>query len=107
MSNITLAMMQEIEVEAQAVLDSYNLEVDKLKVEAQKELEAIGQAYDQETEREVTSLKEKSIQELAVLHQEMEGTIVQNQRAVREALTDKKESLVEAIVEKVVARYGH
>ncbi|MET3558855.1 V/A-type H+-transporting ATPase subunit G/H [Streptococcus rupicaprae] len=107
MANTTLAMMQAIEAEAQAVLDSYELEIAELKEQAEKDLAAIAQTYDQETAEEVAKQEENAEADLAHLRQEIQATISANEAAVREALTDRRDDLVQAIVEKVVARYGH
>ncbi|MGT2755698.1 hypothetical protein [Streptococcus ovuberis] len=107
MANTTLAMMQAIEAEAQAVLAGYELEIDTLKKQAEQDLSALAQAYDQETTEEVARQEEIAQVELERLRQEIQATISANEAAVREALTDRKDDLVQAIVEKVVARYGH
>ncbi len=107
MANATLAMMQEIEMEAQAVLDSYEQEIAGLREAAEKDLADIAAQYDRDTQTEVSNLKALAEQEIDTLRQEIQGTIAQNEAAVREALTDKKDDLVQAIVDKVVASYGH
>ncbi|MDQ0223296.1 hypothetical protein [Streptococcus moroccensis] len=107
MANATLQMMQEIEAEAQAVLDTYEQEIARLKDAADQQLAVIGQEYDHETKQQIDALQSSADEEIQKLRQEIQATIAQNETAVREALTDKKDDLVQAIVDKVVANYGH
>ncbi len=107
MAQSTLKIMQEIEAAAQAVLDDYERQKDAFKDSLSKDLEKIGQAYDQETQLQLADLEASSQKELVILRDELTETIAQNEQTVRRVLTDKKDELVQTIVDKVVERYGN
>ena len=46
-------------------------------------------------------------EKLVALAKDLDETVARNDAKVQQAMTDKRAGLVEAIVEKVVASYGH
>ena len=103
MENTTLEKMQEIEQAAEEVLSEYDNQITILRDQQEEKLKSLSLAYDQETAATVQSLIEKKKKEIESLEQDVAVTIQKNQAA----LTDKKADLVQAIVDKVVKRYGH
>lgn len=107
MENTTLEKMQEIERAAEEVLSEYDNQITLLRDRQEEKLKSLSLAYDQETTVTVQSLIEKKKKEIEGLEQDVAVTIQKNQEKVEAALTDKKADLVQAIVDKVVKRYGH
>ena len=107
MENTTLEKMQEIERAAEEVLSEYDNQITLLRDRQEEKLKSLSLAYDQETIATVQSLIEKKKKEIEGLEQDVAVTIQKNQEKVEAALTDKKADLVQAIVDKVVQRYGH
>jgi hypothetical protein len=107
MENTTLEKMQEIEHAAEEVLSEYDNQITMLRDQREEKLKSLSLAYDQETAVAVQSLIEKKKKEIESLEQDVSVTIQKNQEKVEAALTDKKADLVQAIVDKVVKRYGH
>lgn len=107
MENTTLEKMQEIEQAAEEVLSEYDNQITILRDQQEEKLKSLSLAYDQETAATVQSLIEKKKKEIESLEQDVSVMIQKNQEKVEAALTDKKADLVQAIVDKVVKRYGH
>lgn len=107
MTNTTLEKMQEIERAAENVLADYESQIKSLRDQQAEKLQELSLVYDKETEVSVQSLTKKKEEEIKKLEQDLELTVQSNQEKVEAALTDKKADLVRAIVEKVVAAYGH
>lgn len=107
MENTTLEKMQEIERAAEEVLSEYDNQITMLRDQQEEKLKSLSLVYDQETAAAVQSLIEKKKKEIESLEQDVSVTIQKNQEKVEAALTDKKADLVQAIVDKVVKRYGH
>ena len=107
MTNTTLEKMQEIEQVAEKVLVDYESQIKSLRDQQAEKLQELSLAYDKETEVSVQSLTKKKEEEIKKLEQDLELTVQSNQEKVEAALTDKKADLARAIVEKVVAAYGH
>ena len=107
MENTTLEKMQEIEQAAEEVLSEYDNQITLLRDRQEEKLKSLSLVYDQETAATVQSLIEKKKKEIESLEQDVSVTIQKNQEKVEAALTDKKADLVQAIVDKVVKRYGH
>ena len=107
MTNATLEQMQEIEQAADEVLAGYKSQIQELREQAASNLQQLGQSYDEEKERLVTELKERSERELAVLTQDLEQTRQENEEKAQAALSNKKEVLLQMIVDRVVEKYGH
>ena len=107
MTNATLEQMQEIEQAADEVLAGYKSQIQELREQAASNLKQLGQSYDEEKERLVDELKERSERELAVLTQDLEQTRQENEEKAQAALSNKKEVLLQMIVDRVVEKYGH
>ena len=107
MTNATLEQMQEIEQAADEVLAGYKSQIQELREQAASNLKQLGQSCDEEKERLVTELKERSERELAVLTQDLEKTRQENEEKAQAALSNKKEVLLQMIVDRVVEKYGH
>ncbi|PRT67022.1 hypothetical protein [Streptococcus anginosus] len=107
MTNATLEQMQEIEQAADEVLAGYKSQIQELREQAASNLKQLRQSYDEEKERLVTELKERSERELAVLTQDLEQTRQENEEKAQAALSNKKEVLLQMIVDRVVEKYGH
>lgn len=107
MANATLEVMQDIEFAATSVLAEYDDKIAKLRSQLQAELDRKVRSYEDDTNRQVQELSEKGQQHLADLKEALALTIKENDAKVRRALTDKKDDLVQQIVDKVVAQYGN
>ena len=107
MENTTLEKMQEIERAAEEVLSEYDNQITLLRDRQEEKLKSLSLVYDQETAAAVQSLIEKKKKVIESLEQDVSVMIQKNQEKVEAALTDKKADLVQAIVDKVVKRYGH
>ena len=107
MANATLEMMQEIEQAAEEVLASYQAQAQELRDQLDQDLSQLATAEDEKTQQELAEVERSSKEEVARLQADLEVTMAQNDARVRAALTDRKEALVQSIVEKVVATYGH
>ena len=107
MANETLEKMQEIETAAEEVLMGYRTQAQELRQQVDENLRKLALTYDDETQKLAEELTATSQQKLVLLQQDLEQTTQQNEDKVVAALTDKKEDLARAIVEKVVEAYGH
>ena len=103
MANATLEMMQEIEMAAEAVVASYEDQVQDLRQQLGDHLQEVAASYDKETAKLVAEREEYSKTTIASL----EVTSQRNDEKVQQAMTDKRSALVDEIVEKVVATYGN
>lgn len=107
MATTSLETIQAIEAEAQAILASYQNQIKDLENKLQSDLTALAQVYDQETEAAVANLQKEASAEIEALRQKNDVLIDSNQKALKAALTDQKETLVKEILDKVVNYYGH
>ena len=107
MTNATLEQMQEIEQAADEVLAGYKSQIQELREQAASNLFLFVFFFDEEKERLVTEFKERSERELAVLTQYLEQTRQENEEKAQAALSNKKEVLLQMIVDRVVEKYGH
>ena len=89
MANATLEMMQEIEMAAEAVVASYEDQVQDLRQQL------------------VAEREESSRATIASLEADLAVTSQRNDEKVQQAMTHKRAALVDEIVEKVVATYGN
>ena len=89
------------------MLSEYDNQITLLRDRQEEKLKSSSLVYDQETAATVQSLIEKKKKEIESLEQDVSVMIQKNQEKVEAALTDKKADLVQAIVDKVVKRYGH
>ena len=106
MSNATLEMMQEIEQAAQAVIATYEDQVEQVRTDSRDRLATVAQHYDEETKQLVAEAETSAQEKLVALAKDLDETVARNDAKVQQAMTDKRAGLVEAIVEKVVASYG-
>ena len=104
MTNATLEQMQEIERAADEVLAGYQHQIRELQNQAASDLKQLGRAYDEEKQQLLIELKEQSEKEIASLTQDLEKT---KQEKVQAALSNKKEALLQMIVDRVVEKYGN
>lgn len=107
MSNATLEMMQEIEQSAQGVIATYEEQVEQVRTDSRDRLAIVAQHYDEETKQLVAEAETNAQEKLVALAKDLDETVARNDAKVQQAMTDKRAGLVEAIVEKVVASYGH
>lgn len=107
MANATLEMMQEIEMAAEAVVASYEDQVQDLRQQLGDHLQEVVASYDKETAKLVAEREESSKAMIASLEADLAVTSRRNDEKVQQAMTDKRAALVDEIVEKVVATYGN
>ena len=107
MSNATLEMMQEIEQAAQGVIATYEDQVEHVRTDSRDRLATVAQHYDEETKQLVAEAETNAQEKLVALAKDLDETVARNDAKVQQAMTAKRAGLVEAIVEKVVASYGH
>ena len=107
MTNATLEQMQEIERAADEVLASYKSQIQELREQASSNLKQLEKAYDEEKQQLLVELKEQSEKEIANLTQDLEKTRQENEEKAQAALSNKKEVLLQMIVDRVVEKYGH
>ena len=91
MANATLEMMQEIEMAAEAVVASYEDQVQDLRQQLGDHLQEVAASYDKETAKLVAEREESSKATIASLEADLAVTSQRN----------------DEIVEKVVATYGN
>lgn len=107
MTNATLEQMQEIEQAADEVLAGYKSQIQELREQAASNLKQLEKAYDEEKQQLLVELKEQSEKEIANLIQDLEKTRQENEEKAQAALSNKKEVLLQMIVDRVVEKYGH
>ena len=107
MTNATLEQMQEIEQAADEVLAGYKSQIQELREQAASNLKQLEKAYDEEKQQLLVELKEQSEKEIANLTQDLEKTRHENEEKAQAALSNKKEVLLQMIVDRVVEKYGH
>ncbi|MGT2887523.1 hypothetical protein N1495_06260 [Streptococcus didelphis] len=102
-----LSIMNTIEEEAKVIYDSYEKQKEELAAASKAELEAIRQSYEQET-KDLLAAKEKELSaQKTQLERESKEKIDKNEAYMQALLADKKDKLVNQIVDKVVETYGH
>ena len=99
--------MQEIEQAADEVLASYKSQIQELREQASSNLKQLEKVYDEEKQQLLVELKEQSEKEIANLTQDLEKTRQENEEKAQAALSNKKEVLLQMIVDRVVEKYGH
>lgn len=107
MTNATFEQMQEIEQAADEVLAGYKSQIQELREQASSNLKQLEKAYDEEKQQLLVELKEQSEKEIANLTQDLEKTRQENEEKAQAALSNKKEVLLQMIVDRVVKKYGH
>lgn len=107
MTNATLEQMQEIEQAADEVLAGYKSQIQELREQASSNLKQLEKVYDEEKQQLLVELKEQSEKEIANLTQDLEKTRQENEEKAQAALSNKKEVLLQMIVDRVVEKYGH
>lgn len=107
MTNATFEQMQEIEQAADEVLASYKSQIQELREQASSNLKQLEKVYDEEKQQLLVELKEQSEKEIANLTQDLERTRQENEEKAQAALPNKKEVLLQMIVDRVVEKYGH
>ena len=107
MTNATLEQMQEIEQAADEVLAGYKSQIQELREQASSNLKQLEKVYDEEKQQLPVELKEQSEKEIANLTQDLEKTRQENEEKAQAALSNKKEVLLQMIVDRVVEKYGH
>ena len=93
MANATLEMMQD--------------QVQDLRQQLGDHLQEVAASYDKETAKLVAEREESSKATIASLEADLAVTSQRNDEKVQQAMTDKRATLVDEIVEKVVATYGN
>ena len=107
MANATLEMVQGVERAGEAVVGSYEGQVQKLRQQLGGHLQGVAASYDKETAKLVAEREESSKATIASLEADLAVTSQRNDEKVQQAMTDKRAALVDEIVEKVVATYGN
>ncbi|WP_159549102.1 hypothetical protein [Streptococcus halichoeri] len=107
MTNSILALMTQIETEAQAIQDSYEREIQDYARERQLELEEVKQQCDQEIQKCLEQEEAALAKELKVQTTHLTDTLTKNGAQVQAILKQKKRTLASQIVDKVVEKYGH
>ena len=107
MTNATFEQMQEIEQAADEVLAIYKSQIQELREQASSNLKQLEKVYDEEKQQLLVELKEQSEKEIANLTQDLEKTRQENEEKAQAALSNKKEVLLQMIVDRVVEKYGH
>ena len=107
MTNATFEQMQKIEQAADEVLASYKSQIQELREQASSNLKQLEKVYDEEKQQLLVELKEQSEKEIANLTQDLEKTRQENEEKAQAALSNKKEVLLQMIVDRVVEKYGH
>ena len=107
MTNATFEQMQEIEQAADEVLAGYKSQIQELREQASSNLKQLEKVYDEEKQQLLVELKEQSEKEIANLTQDLEKTRQENEEKAQAALSNKKEVLLQMIVDRVVEKYGH
>lgn len=107
MSQSILSQMQAIEVEAQQVLDQIQMNIQDNQQSLNNKLKESLETFDLETKEMVEKAREKFRQKEQELFGRMEAQVESNRQQLEAGLSDKKDRLIDYIVEKVVAEYGN
>ena len=89
------------------VIATYEEQVEQVRTDSRVRLATVAQHYDEETKQLVAEAETNAQEKLVALAKDLDETVARNDAKVQQAMTDKRAGLVEAIVEKVVASYGH
>ena len=89
------------------MLAGYQHQIRELQNQAASDLKQLGRVYDEEKQQLLIELKEQSEKEIASLTQDLEKTKQENEEKVQAALLNKKEALLQMIVDRVVEKYGN
>lgn len=106
MPKTTLQVIQAIEDEARKIKLIYDEKIAESRLEIEDKLAEDEVIFDHETEVMLSNLREKQEQELNEAELKLNRTIETNKQKREQALTNRKNDLVQQIVQEVVSRYG-
>lgn len=106
MSQSTLAEMNAIEQEAREIYESYQQKIVESKEQIAIRLNAFVERFDQETRQQIEVAKNKVARHEQEAKVMLADNVANNQQQLVQALGEKKEELIQQIVEKVVKYYG-
>lgn len=107
MAQSTLEMIQAIEDKAAKIDASYHDQIEQLKEEQELRLEAATKEEQQNCEKQFEITEKKLQEELKQAQEELKQTKEQFQRRTEEVMTQKKDALVDYIIQEVVKKYGY
>lgn len=106
MPKTTLQVIQAIEDEARKIKLIYDEKIAESRNEIEEKLAEDAVIFDHETEVMLSQLSEKQQAELEQAENKLNQTIETNKLKREQALTNRKNDLVQQIVQEVVNRYG-
>lgn len=106
MPKTTLQVIQAIEDEARKIKQIYDEKIAASLAEIEEKLAEDEVIFDHETELMLSDLREKQQQELEEAELKLKRSIETNKQKQEQALTNRKNDLVQQIVQEVVKRYG-
>lgn len=106
MPKTTLQVIQAIEDEARKIKQIYDEKIAASLAEIEEKLAEDEVIFDHETELMLSDLREKQQQELEDAELKLKRSIETNKQKREQALTNRKNDLVQQIVQEVVKRYG-
>ncbi|MDO4432649.1 MAG: hypothetical protein Q4B80_04950 [Aerococcaceae bacterium] len=107
MSHSTLQDMQIIEQEAQTIRQTYQQQIEQSYAEIQQRLDVASKKFDEQTIEMVAQLKELLEAKQHQLNEQVAQVMKVNEQQVANALTSKRDALIQDIVKKVVETYGN
>ncbi|AXY25607.1 hypothetical protein CL176_06135 [Suicoccus acidiformans] len=107
MAKSTLQVIKGIEDEAKLIQKSYQDQIGEIEQTYQDSLQEEREALDRETVRIINEQETAYQAAVAEAQADLEATIASYKARTNQALTDNKDTIVQAIVEEVVNLYGN
>lgn len=107
MSDSIFTTMENIEREAQLIVEEYEERIQEAKLKSERELSQLLQERQAYYQKEYEQLAQQLSSDKQVLAQEVADRIQANEQTIQQVSMNYKEEFVEKIVSRVVAYYGH
>ena len=107
MSLSTFEEMQQIEEEAQLILERYKTEVVMSLKNTEKQLQKVADEFDEETHRMLADAQKFYEEKSKRSYENLRISVQENNQQLQAGLADRKEELIDQIIAKVVEFYGN
>ncbi|MGY3815414.1 hypothetical protein ACWOA6_07700 [Globicatella sulfidifaciens] len=107
MPHSTLEEMNAIEMEAQAVQTEYQEKIEDARAKMEQKLKDATGAFDVETKQMIAQARQHFDEQEQQAKEKLAQRVQENEAQLQKALGDKREYLINQIVERVVKEYGN
>ncbi|WP_282919816.1 hypothetical protein [Ignavigranum ruoffiae] len=106
MVNKTLEIIKNIEDEAQAIQESYQKQVAEFQQKLDLKLRNQSETFQTDIQKEALTLEDSLKKESEQAQLDLEKTIEHYQKRSQEAIQEKKDTLTDYIIDRIIQRYS-